>query len=78
MFRFTVSFLVILIELTNTQKQLVFIMVVLMFAKGVGDRFNQNILYHLCILLGLPYIGGFSDSLIRKRGKTVADIMEKS
>lgn len=74
LFRFSVSFSVILAELTGAEKQLPFLMLVLIIAKGVGDRFNQNILNHLCMLLRLPYIGGHPESVIRRQGLTAGDI----
>eukprot|EP00210_Caulerpa_lentillifera_P000952 g922.t1 len=76
LFRFSVSFSVILVELTGAENQLPFLMLVLIIAKGVGDRINQSILNHLCILLKLPYIGGHPESTIRRKGLHAADIMD--
>lgn len=76
LFRFSVSFSVILVELTGAEKQLPFLMFVLILAKGIGDRINQSILNHLCILLKLPYIGGHPESTIRRKGLHASDIMD--
>jgi len=78
LFRFSVSFSVILAELTGSEKQLPFLMLVLIIAKGVGDRFNQSILNHLCMLLRLPYIGGHPESTIRRQGLRADDITDHS
>ena len=76
LFRFSVSFSVILAELTGAEDQLPFLMLVLIIAKGVGDRFNQSMLNHLCILLRLPYIGGHPESTIRRQQLTAEDVMD--
>ena len=76
LFRFSVSFSVILAELTGAEDQLPFLMLVLTIAKGVGDRFNHGILNHLCILLRLPYIGGHPESEIRRMGLTADNVVD--
>jgi len=78
MFRFAVSFCVVLVELFDSDAQIPFLILVLVFAKGVGDRINQNILNHLCILLGLEYVGGHPDSTIRRKGFKAKDIAAKN
>lgn len=75
LFRFAVSFVVILTELTGTEEQLPLLMIVVIIAKGIGDRFNQNILNHLCILMGFPYIGSHPESTIKRKGFTAKDVM---
>lgn len=77
-FRFAVSFVVILTELTGTEGQLPLLMLVVIIAKGVGDRFNQNILNHLCVLLGLPYVGGHPESTIKRKGFAAKDVMDRT
>lgn len=77
-FRFAVSFVVILTELTATEGQLPLLMLVVIIAKGIGDRFNQNILNHLCILLGLPYVGGHPESTIKRKGFAAKDVMNRT
>ncbi|CAD7698491.1 unnamed protein product [Ostreobium quekettii] len=78
MFRFAVSFCVVLVELFESDAQIPFLILVLVFAKGVGDRINQSILNHLCILLGLEYVGGHPDSTIRRKGFKAKDIAAKN
>lgn len=78
LYRFAVSFVVILTELTNTEEQLPLLMLVVIIAKGVGDRFNQNILNHLCVLSGLPYVGGHPESTIKRKGFEAKDVMSRT
>lgn len=78
LFRFAVSFVVILTELTSTEEQLPLLMIVVIIAKGIGDRFNQNILNHLCILMGFPYVGSHPESTIKRKGFTAKDVMVRS
>ncbi|GMH41132.1 hypothetical protein BSKO_09042 [Bryopsis sp. KO-2023] len=78
LYRFAVSFVVILTELTNTEEQLPLLMLVVIIAKGVGDRFNQNILNHLCVLSGLPYVGGHPESTIKRKGFEAKDVMTRT
>lgn len=76
MFRFAVSFCVILLELLNTEMQLPLLMLTLVFAKGIGDRFNQPILYHLCMVMGFPHVGTHPESTIRRKGFLAKDVMD--
>jgi len=67
---------VILLELLNTEAQLPLLMLTLVFAKGIGDRFNQPILYHLCMVMGFPHVGSHPESTIRRKGFLAKDVMD--
>eukprot|EP00803_Ostreobium_quekettii_P002532 evm.model.scf_736EXC.2 EVM.evm.TU.scf_736EXC.2 scf_736EXC:12278-13521(-) len=77
MFRFAVSFCVILLELLSAEKQLPLLMLAMVFAKGIGDRFNGSILYHLCMIMGIPLVGSHPESTIRRKGFQAKDVMTR-
>ena len=74
-YRLAVSFCVILVELFSARDQIPFLILVLVFAKGIADRFNHSLLHHKCILLGLPFVGFHPESTVKRKGFTTGHIM---
>jgi len=72
--RFTAAIAVMLLEMTQSESQLPFIIMVLLIAKGVADRFNRSIPDGLIKLRRLQFL---PDQLPRySRNLQVADVMD--
>ncbi|GBF95490.1 chloride channel CLC-c [Raphidocelis subcapitata] len=75
--RMSASMCLILMEMTGAPGTLPFLMMVLVIAKGVGDRFNYSIFDHQIMLKGLQVIGGIPEHVVRRAHLDAADVMAR-
>lgn len=73
--RMSASMCLILMEMTGAPTQLPFLMMVLVIAKGVGDRFNYSVFDHQMMLKGLAFIGGQPEHVVKRSHLVSQDVM---
>jgi len=77
--RMSASMCLILMEMTGAPQMLPYLMVTLVVAKGVGDRFNYSVFDHQMILKGLGVVGmgggGEPDKAVARTRLTAGDVM---
>jgi hypothetical protein len=70
----TIGLCVVLLEMTQIQATLPFLMLVVIVAKGTADRWNDSIIVRRVLLKRLPFLARMPHLSYRRQTVTAADV----